>query len=426
LYRVDFRKALMSAAFAAIDTPDMRRATREQLSLALMDARNYTLQLLARFEHALGESLRVPVLPEIVPPLWLAGHVAWLAEYWIARNPQRALGPRCPADAVRLASVEPQADEWFDPRLAGHAERWSLELPDAEAVKAYLLDTVETTLELLEHTPDEDDALYFFRMALFHEDLRGEELVTIAQTLGIPLGLELPPGMATRAPLSLPATNWTLGWPDDQSFALDIERGHEAVQVPEFEIDAQPVTWAQYVEFIDDGGYDRQDLWHARGWDWLQAEAQREGRRGPRHVEQIGVASGAVMQALFGKPMRMGATQVAMHVSWWEADAWARWSGRRLPTEAEWEIAALQAGRRGFRWGEVREWTAGTLRPFAGFRQDAWAAHAELDAETMFGAARVLRGASFATRARLRHARARAWALPQRDDGFFGFRTCAV
>jgi formylglycine-generating enzyme required for sulfatase activity len=122
----------------------------------------------------------------------------------------------------------------------------------------------------------------------------------------------------------------------------------------------------------------------------------------------------------------MGASQVAMHVSWWEADAFARWAGRRLPTETEWEIAALQAGRRGFRWGDVREWTAGTLRPFAGFRQDAWASHAELDAETVFGAARVLRGASFATRARMHHPRARAWALPERDDGFVGFRTCAI
>ena len=404
----------------------MRRASREQLSLALMDARNHTLQLLGRFEHALGESLRVPVAPEIVPPLWLAGHVAWLAEYWIARNPQRALGPRCLADGVRLASVEPQADQWFDPRLVGHRERWSLQLPDAEAIKAYLLDTLETTLELLEHTPDDDDALYFFRMALFHEDLRGEELLTIAQTVGVPLALELPPGVATRAPLLLPAMRGTRGWPADQGVALVFEQGHEVGDVPEFEIDAQAVTWAQYVEFLDDGGYDREELWHPRGWQWLQKEAAGEGRRGPRHVEQIGVARGAVMQTMFGKPVRMGASQVAMHVSWWEADAFARWAGRRLPTETEWEIAALQAGRRGFRWGDVREWTAGTLRPFAGFRQDAWASHAELDAETVFGAARVLRGASFATRARMHLPRARAWALPERDDGFVGFRTCAI
>jgi ergothioneine biosynthesis protein EgtB len=410
---------------AAIDTPDMRRANRERLSLALMDARNFTLQLLARFEQARGPALRIPASPDGSPPLWLAGHVAWLAEYCIARNPQRHAGPRCPADGVRLASIEPQADRWFDPRLAPPQERWSQELPELSALKAYLLETLETTLELLEHTPDEDDALYFFRMALFHEDLRGEQLVALAQTAGVPLGLTLPAGAAARPEIVLPATRWILGW-SDPAFALDAERGHEPLQVPEFEIDAQAVRWSQFVEFIDDSGYDRRELWHPQGWDWLQREAEGEGRRGPRHVEQIGVASGAVLQTMFGKPARMAGSQPVLHVSWWEADAWARWAGRRLPTEAEWEIAAMQASRRGFRWGEVREWTAGTLRPFAGFEPAAWARLAELECQPFFGVARVQRGASFATRSRMRHPRARWWALPERDDGFVGFRTCAL
>ncbi|MEJ8836158.1 SUMF1/EgtB/PvdO family nonheme iron enzyme [Ramlibacter sp. AN1133] len=415
----------MTAALALIDTPDMRRASRDRLSLALMDARNHTLQLLARFEQALGPTMHLRPLPHALPPLWLAGHIGWLAEYWIGRNPQRNLGPRCPTDGVRLASVEPQADRWFDPALAPRAERWALELPGPEATRAYLLDTLETTLELLEHTPDQDEALYFFRMALFHEDLRGEELVMLAQAAGVPLALALPQGAGTREPIALPATRWTLGW-SDASFTLDVEQGHEVVHVPEFEIDAQPVTWAQYVEFIDDGGYDRQELWHPAGWEWLQREAQEEGRRGPGHVEQIGVASGAVLQTLFGKGTRMGGSQFAMHASWWEADAYARWAGRRLPTEAEWEIAALQAARRGWRWGDVREWTAGTLRPWAGFTPASWSATAELDAQPVFGIARVQRGASFAARARMKHPRARWWALPGRDDAFVGFRTASL
>src|SRR5262249_36284038 len=97
-------------------------------------------------------------------------------------------------------------DPWFDPSLAPRAQRWSLELPEAEPLRAYLLDTLETTLELLEHTPDEDGPLYFFRLALFHEDLRGEELVMLAQAAGVPLGLDLPDGAAPRPPLVLPAT----------------------------------------------------------------------------------------------------------------------------------------------------------------------------------------------------------------------------
>ena len=96
----------------------------------------------------------------------------------------------------------------------------------------------------------------------------------------------------------------------------------------------------------------------------------------------------------------MSGSQSAMHVSWWEADAWARWAGRRLPTEVEWEMAAHTAGRRGFRWGDVREWTAGTLRPWPGFEPDGWSRHTDLEAQPQFGRARVQRGGSFAARSR--------------------------
>lgn len=416
----------MTLAPTAADAPDMRRASRDRLSVALMDARNHTLHVLGRLEAALGPALAMPVQSDAAsPPLWLAGHVAWLAEYWIARNPQRALGPRCPRDGVRTASVEPNADAWFDPVLAPRGSRAGAGLPELPALRAYLLETLEITLDLLDHTADNDDALYFHRMVLWHEDLRGEDLAVAAQAAGVSLGLALPAAVAARAPVLVPATQWTLGW-TEAGFALDVERGRASVPVPEFEIDAQPVNWAQFVEFIDDGGYDRAELWHPQGWAWLQREAEGEGRRGPRHVEQIGVASGAVLQTMFGKPTRMSGSQPVLHVTWWEADAWARWAGRRLPTEAEWEIAAVQSARQGFRWGDVREWTAGTLRPWPGFEPAPWAAHAELDATAVFGQARVQRGASFATRARMKHPKARWWALPERDEGFVGFRSCAL
>src|SRR5690606_16421945 len=140
-----------------------------------------------------------------------------------------------------------------------------------------------------------------------------------------------------------------MGSPASKGFVFDNEQAQHEVSVPEFEIDAQPVSWAQFVEFVDDGAYDRPELWAPEGWNWLQATAASEGRRGPRYVEQIGVASGAVMQTRFGKPMRMLGNQPAMHMSWWEADAWCRWAGRRLPAEVEWEVAAHTAARRGFR-----------------------------------------------------------------------------
>lgn len=404
----------------------MRHAGRDLLSLALMDARNHSLHLLSHFEQALAAgTLAVPQRSELELPLWLAGHVGWLAEYWIGRNPQRSLGAACPADAVRLASIEPMADRWFNPVLAPHAARWQLELPGFAAVRAYLLETLESTLELLDKTPEDDDALYFFRAALFHEDLRCEQLVVLAQSLGLALKLALPVGVAPREPVLVPAGRWKLGSPPG-GFAFDLEKWAHEVAVPEFEIDAQPVNWAQYVEFVDDGGYDHPEFWLPQGWEWLEGEAAREGRRGPRYVEQIGSASGAVMQSLFGKPARMAGSQSAMHVSWWEADAWARWAGRRLPTEVEWEMAAHAAQRRGFRWGDVREWTASSLRPWDGFSPDAWALHTDLESQSQFGRARVQRGASFAARSRMKHPKYRGFALPGRDDGFVGFRTCAA
>src|SRR5882724_8671447 len=99
----------------SIDAPAMRGAGRELLSLALMDARNHSLYLLSHFEQALlrEHALEIPPHIELELPVWLAGHIAWLAEYWIVRNPRCGLGSACPHDAARLASIEPMADRWF-------------------------------------------------------------------------------------------------------------------------------------------------------------------------------------------------------------------------------------------------------------------------------------------------------------------------
>jgi iron(II)-dependent oxidoreductase len=406
----------------SIDSPDMRQAGRERLSLALIDARNHTLHLLSLCEQALGEGTALAQVQEgVVPPLWLAGHIGWFSEWWIARNTQRAFGIDCPARPTRLAAIEPRADDW-----------WSLppgeaaELPDAETTRAYLLETLENTLELLEHAAETDAGLYFYRLALFHEDLRGEQLVMMAQTLGLPLQVEAAPVPAPREPLWVPATRWTLGC-RQAGFAFAQESGTLAMDVPEFEIDAQPISWQQFAEFVADGGYDREALWQPGGRAWLVQ--QLDGRRAPRHVEQIGAGrrgeGGAVLRRRFGRLVQAAGHHSAVHLSWWEADAWARWVGRRIATEVEWEIAAHADANRGFRWGEVQEWTAGTLQPWTGFRPDPWSAGTEFDPVPALGRARVLRGASFATRARMRSPCWRGFALPARDDGFFGFRSCA-
>ncbi len=409
----------------------MRGAGRGVLSLALMDARNHTLQLFGQFQAALqGANFAVAQLPALNPPLWELGHVGWFQEWWIGRNMQRALGTRCDPQHARLASMEPHADRWWDSAQVPHATRWTLDLPPASAIRAYLLDTLESTLELLEKADDSDDALYFYRLCLFHEDMHGEAMVMTAQTLGLPLEKHFltaftPPPMTLREPMLIPATRWPMGIDAGSStggFAFDNEKTQHPIDVPAFEIDAQPVAWAQFVEFVDDGGYDNEALWHPDGWRWLQALSAAEGRCGPRHVEQIGVASGAVMQTRFGQPHRMLGHQPAMHASWWEADAWCRWAGRRLPAEVEWEVAASTAARRGFRWGDVWEWTGTTFKSYPGFAADPYVDYSQ----PWLGDHKVLRGGSFATRARMKHPKYRNFYKPERDDVFCGFRSCAL
>jgi gamma-glutamyl hercynylcysteine S-oxide synthase len=414
-------------SFSSIDSADLRRCGRELLSLALMDARNQTLHLISHYEQALaGTGFVVPQLPELNPPLWELGHVGWFQERWIGRNLQRHQGPRCDPLATPLASIQPHADRWWDSSRVAHDSRWNLALPSLADIKGYLLTTLESSLDLLDKTPDEDGALYFYRLALFHEDMHGEALIYMAQTLGLPLGLDLPGPTLLREPLLVPATRWRLGLDSGHGFTFDNERPAHEVPVPEFEIDAQAVSWTQFVEFVEDGGYDRPELWQPAGWDWLQDKIRGEGRRAPRHVEQIGVARagsmGVVVQNHFGQPLRRLGAQPAMHLSWWEADAWCRWAGRRLPTEVEWEVAAHSAARRGFRWGDVWEWTGSTFYGYPGFVADPYRDYSE----PWFGTHKVLRGASFATRARLKSPKYRNYYLPGRDDHFCGFRSCAL
>ncbi len=402
-----------------IEYARMRSAGKDLLSLALIDARNHLLRWASACEEVLGEALTVPERPELGPPLWMLGNAGWFQEFWIARHVQRGRGERADPALARLGSILPNADRWYDPAQAPHGSRWLLaarELPDLQATRLYLEETLETSLELLDAIHDEtDDALYFFRLALFHEDRRVEEIATLSQTIGF--DAKLLPAVAaspTRQPLLFPATRFRVG-ADEDGFAFDNEKAVHEVEIPEFEIDAQAVTWGQFGEFVEDGGYDERSHWNLDGWAWLQGE----GRRTPRHVDQM---RHGVMQRRFGQLVRVPPTHPVAHVNWFEADAWCRWAGRRLPSEVEWEAAAVDGKARGFRFGDVWEWTASTFRPYPGFI----AGPDRNYSISGFGTHKVLRGGSFATPSRSRHARFRRFEPAYRDDGFFGFRSCSV
>lgn len=376
-----------------------RRGGRQLLAGALADSRARTLALLDAYAAALGESLTIPCSPQLNPPRWEAGHIGWFQDYWIARNRQRAQGIACDPDHQRPAGRMARADTLYNSSRVAHETRWQLDLPDLAATRAYLAEGLAETLTLLATTPQTDADLYFFRLALFHEDMHGEAGIYMAQALDIPLPARFadrllgPAGVVpeTRA-LSVPAQSWTLGWHGD-GFAFDNELAAHEVTVPAFEIDSDVVSWRRYLPFVE-----------------------QTGAAPPRYLRR---RDGRWQRCVFGRWEALPLDAPAVHLRWDEADAWCRWAGRRLPGEAEWEIAALTLPA--FRWGQVWEWTASRFAPYPGF-----VAHPYRDySAPWFGDRYVLRSASRATSPRMAHPRYRNFFTPERNDLHSGFRSCA-
>lgn len=363
---------------------------------ALLAARERTLRLAEDYRAALGPQPRLPYAEELNPPLWELGHVAWFQEWWIARNPQRALGHRAEPGVQRPDSLLPSADAWYDSSRVAHRTRWELPLPDSEATGRYLERTLARTLELLDALPQDadDDALYFYRLAAVHEQMHAEAAVYMGQGVGIPLrGGDATATGGTRRELEVPARRFVLGHAEG-GFAFDNELGPHEVELAPYAIDAEPLTWGAFLPFVEAGGYEDPRWWTPEGRAWLAGLRQRRPA---------------------GLPLRED--RFAVHLSAHEADAWCRWAGRRLPTEAEWECAALESP--GFRWGQVWEWTASGFEPYPGF-----APHPYRDySQPWFGTRRVLRGASAATAPGLAHVRYRNFYEPHRRDILAGFRS---
>jgi iron(II)-dependent oxidoreductase len=322
-----------------------------------------------------GEREYGPKLAIVNPPRWEIGHVGWFQEWW------------CLRDACEdRASILPNADRLYNSATVAHATRWELALPSFRETLAY---RDEVTARLIGRVKQGDVDSYFVQLAVRHEDMHAEAFHYTRQTLGYPepdvRGRRIEKSLAGE--VDYPGGILRLGSRPDDGFVFDNEKWSHPLVLQPFRMSRGCVTNAQYEQFVKAGGNPPRY--------WRNGQLRRFERWVPRVPEEP-----------------------VMHVSWHEAQAYCEFAGRRLPTEAEWEHAALQGmeGR-----GSVWEWTASDFLPYPGFVRDPYKEYSE----PWFGTHKVLRGGSFATPARIARARFRNFYTPERADIFAGFRTCA-
>jgi iron(II)-dependent oxidoreductase len=418
----------------------------DEVSRQLQDARRRTRVLTRDLD---GTQLLGPKLAIVNPVLWELGHVAWFQERWCLR---------LRSDESLSESLLAGADALYDSSAVAHDTRWDLALPSLRATLDYQDRVLDGVLAKVRREPDNEWLMYFVQLALFHEDMHAEAFHYTRQTLGYsdPLGpadRSDAEAIPIQGDAELPGGRFVLGALRNTGFHFDNEKWAHSVQVQPFRVARAPVTNGEYLEFVREGGYQRREWWSDEGWRWRE-EARAQA---PLYWAQEG---GAWRERSFAGWVSLAGGLPVMHVNWHEANAYCRYAGRRLPSEAEWEFAATYSGERSKRrypWGDVEdgaranldssgrapvsgfaegdslagcrqmlgnvwEWTSSTFAPYPGFVCDPYREYSE----PWFGTRKVLRGGSFATPTRLVHNMWRNFYTPDRGDIFAGFRTCAI
>jgi iron(II)-dependent oxidoreductase len=416
------------------------------------DARQRTVALI---DDLSDTQLLGPRLSVVNPLLWEMGHVAWFQEKWVLRR-----GGGQP-------SLRPDADALYNSAVP-HEARWDLPLPSRAETLQYMKEVNDRVQEHLQQSLTAAD-LYFVILSVFHEDLSSEAFLCTRQTLGYApaqiqglLASENGTAGSLTGDVAIPGGTFQLGATADEAFVFDNEKWAHPVQLEPFHIARTAVTQGEFLTFVERGAYYRPDLWCEEGWRWRQAVDAK-------HPVYWKRATGGVwLRRHYDAWLALELDRPVPHVNWFEADAYCRWVGRRLPTEAEWEAAAsaapaadgsLATNKRRFPWGDappdagkanldaagpgcvnvaalpagdsafgcrqmignVWEWTADDFLPYPGFTPDP----DKNRSEPCFGTHKVLRGGSWATRARLLRNTWRNFYTPDRRDVLAGFRTCA-
>jgi len=432
-----------------------RSLARHEISRLLAEARARTLLLVAGL---CDEDLTRQHSPLMSPIVWDLGHIAHFEEVWLLENLETG-----GAGKEGLRGI-------YDPFENPRSTRDGLALPSPREALDYMARVRGAVLDRLDRIElDGSSPLleqgFVFRMVLQHEYQHNE---TILQTLQLkrgepyhpPRAVDLSDGAAEEASpdpgmVRFPGGEVEVGT-DDRGAAYDNERPAHRLELEPFWIDVHPVTNGAYLAFMEDGGYRRRELWTEEGWAWLR----EEGAEAPAYWGREG---DAWRVRTMDRTREVEPRHPVCHVCWHEASAFARWAGKRLPTELEWEAAASwdpEAGaKRTYPWGEeppeasranldhlafgtapvgthprgasavgcqemlgdVWEWTSSPFAGYPGFEAFPYAEYSEV----FFGDDhRVLRGGSWATRPGAIRNTFRNWDFPIRRQIFAGFR-CA-
>jgi len=359
---------------------------------ALCKARERTLALVESLDD---EQLNRVWSPILSPLAWDLGHIANFEELWLVQ---------------RVGGCEPLRGElgrFYDAIENPRKVRGELPILRDEELRAYMADVRERTLDVLggvDLGPDVEDPLlrdgFAYEMLLAHELQHNE---TMLQLLQLVPGYELPSALKRDdlAPriagtdaygeiVTVEGGEYEIGAPP-RGFAYDNERARHAVELDAFEIDRTPVSNGAYTAYMEATGAEPPLYWERDGDTWVDTSRGRRAAIDPANP--------------------------VIHVSWDQADGFARWAGKRLPTEFEWEAAREQLDGVGHGW----EWTSSHFIAYPGFEAFPYREYSEV----FFGDEyRVLRGSSWATHPRVARPTFRNWDLPERRQIFSGLR-CA-
>ena len=438
--------------------PPIKEVDTAQLAANLLDSRRRSLELLLDLSDA---QLLGPKLPTVNPLSWEFGHVAWFHDHFALE--------RCYA----AAPTDPHAHKLYDSIAVHHHQRWDLPLPPRERIFQYAEQVQQRQLDRLTEGLAPFLVSYVYQLTTLHEDMHGEAFTWARQTHAYPRpqyaaaadarGSRVVTAGQITGDRAIPGGAFLLGAPGDTPFVLDNEKWAHPVTIAPFKLAAAPVTNSEFLEFVRAGGYLDERLWSDTGWDWrVKADA-----RHPIYWQPDGEQGFSVRH--FDAERELEPRGPIIHVNWFEADAYCRWAGRRLPSEAEWEAAALgepsRAGdtlresKRRYPWGHhgdpsranldgkhlgpvsvdaygegdsafgvrqmlgnVWEWCQDWFTPYPGFTPDLYKEYSQ----PLFGTTKVLRGGAWPSRSRLASGLYRNYFGPERRDVFAGFRTCAI